>query len=29
VRTLEKLRKPGANTRIAPATKTGAIDFRL
>jgi hypothetical protein len=26
---LKRLRPPGANTRDAPATKTGAIDFRL
>ena len=29
VRTLKRLRQPGANTHDAPDTKTGAIDFRL
>jgi hypothetical protein len=29
VRTLKRLRQPGANTRHVPATRTGAIDFRL
>jgi hypothetical protein len=29
VRTLKRLRQPGVNTHHAPATKIGAIDFRL